>query len=187
VSALVQGQRVSGGFILITGQDGIRYALRPNQVAVIHDADECHDETILRIFRIQRQHGSEVVTGRANLSPLPASTAPGQCVRRSTCGGSGRWATGGRPNSASRAHRLPSIPVRTDRPSRSRGGSSCPRRQGGAPPNDDPWSGSSDRYRIGGVGTASGRFQEGPRLRSLGRTHAVATLPAAASKSSVRP
>jgi hypothetical protein len=46
----VQGQRVSGGFILITGQDGIRYALRPNQIAVIHDADECHDETALRIY-----------------------------------------------------------------------------------------------------------------------------------------
>jgi hypothetical protein len=46
----VQGQRISGGFILITGQDGIRYALRPNQVAVVHDVDECHDETVLRIF-----------------------------------------------------------------------------------------------------------------------------------------
>ena len=29
---------------------GIRYVLRPNQVAVIHDADECHDETVLRIY-----------------------------------------------------------------------------------------------------------------------------------------
>ena len=46
----VQGQRVPGGFILITGQDGVRYALRPNQVAVAHDADECQDETILRIY-----------------------------------------------------------------------------------------------------------------------------------------
>ena len=36
----VQGQRMPGGFILITGQDGIRYALRPNQVALVHDADE---------------------------------------------------------------------------------------------------------------------------------------------------
>jgi hypothetical protein len=44
----VQGQRISGGFILITGQSGIRYA--PNQIAVIHDADECHDETILCIY-----------------------------------------------------------------------------------------------------------------------------------------
>jgi hypothetical protein len=26
------------------------YALRPNQVAVIHDADECEDETILHIY-----------------------------------------------------------------------------------------------------------------------------------------
>jgi hypothetical protein len=39
-----------GGFIVITGQDGIRYALRPNQVAVVHDADECQDETVLRIY-----------------------------------------------------------------------------------------------------------------------------------------
>ena len=46
----VQGQRVPGGFILITGQDGIRYALRPNQVVVVHDADECQDETVLRVY-----------------------------------------------------------------------------------------------------------------------------------------
>ena len=46
----VQGQRMPGGFILITGQSGIRYALRPNQVAVIHEADECRDETVLRIY-----------------------------------------------------------------------------------------------------------------------------------------
>jgi hypothetical protein len=46
----VQGQRVPGGFILVTGQDGVRYALRPNQVAVAHDSDECQDETILRIY-----------------------------------------------------------------------------------------------------------------------------------------
>jgi hypothetical protein len=47
----VQGQRASGGFILITGQDGVRYALRPNQVAVVHDADEWQDETILHLHR----------------------------------------------------------------------------------------------------------------------------------------
>ncbi len=46
----VQGQRVPGGFILITGQEGIRYALRPNQVAVVHGADDCQDETILPIY-----------------------------------------------------------------------------------------------------------------------------------------
>jgi hypothetical protein len=45
-----QSQRVPGGFILITGQDGIRYVLRPNRVTVVHDADECQDETILRIY-----------------------------------------------------------------------------------------------------------------------------------------
>jgi hypothetical protein len=41
---------VLGGFILITGQDGFRYAVRRNQVAVVHDADERKDETILRIY-----------------------------------------------------------------------------------------------------------------------------------------
>jgi hypothetical protein len=29
---------------------GFRYALRPNQVVVVHDAAECQDETILRIY-----------------------------------------------------------------------------------------------------------------------------------------
>ena len=48
--SVAQAQRVPGGFIIITGQDGIRYALRPNQIAVIHDADECQDETILCIY-----------------------------------------------------------------------------------------------------------------------------------------
>jgi hypothetical protein len=46
----VQGNRIAGGFIVITGQDGIRYALRPSQVAVVHDADECQDESVLRIY-----------------------------------------------------------------------------------------------------------------------------------------
>jgi hypothetical protein len=61
----IQGQRVPGGFILITGQDEIRYALRPNQVAVIHDADECRDETVIRIYggNIVRVPCSEEVMG----------------------------------------------------------------------------------------------------------------------------
>jgi hypothetical protein len=41
--------RRSGGFILIAGIDGIRYAVRHNSVAVIHDADECHDETLVQL------------------------------------------------------------------------------------------------------------------------------------------
>ena len=36
----VQGQRTPGGFILITGIGGTRFAVRQNAVAVIHDADE---------------------------------------------------------------------------------------------------------------------------------------------------
>jgi hypothetical protein len=42
----VQGDRIAGGFILITGLDGIRYAVRPQSVGIIHDADECRDETL---------------------------------------------------------------------------------------------------------------------------------------------
>ena len=45
-----QGERIPGGFILITGIDGTRYAVRQNAVAVIHDADECHDETLLQLY-----------------------------------------------------------------------------------------------------------------------------------------
>jgi hypothetical protein len=43
----VQGERIAGGFILITGLDGIRYAVRPQSVGIIRDADECRDETLL--------------------------------------------------------------------------------------------------------------------------------------------
>lgn len=50
-----QGLRVGAGFILITGIDGTRYAVRQHAVAVIHDADECHDETIVQL------HGGHVV------------------------------------------------------------------------------------------------------------------------------
>lgn len=52
----VQGQRVLRGFILVTGQDGIRYALPTESVgALVHDTDECRDETVLRI------HGGYIV------------------------------------------------------------------------------------------------------------------------------
>ena len=51
----VQGERIAGGFILITGIDGARYAVRQQAVTVVHDADECHDETIVQL------HGGHVV------------------------------------------------------------------------------------------------------------------------------
>jgi hypothetical protein len=50
----VQGERVAG-FILITGHDGIRYAVRQHSVAVIRDTDPCHDETLIAL------HGGAVV------------------------------------------------------------------------------------------------------------------------------
>ena len=51
----VQGQRITGGFILITGIDGARYAVRQQAITVIHDADECRDETLVQL------HGGLVV------------------------------------------------------------------------------------------------------------------------------
>jgi hypothetical protein len=51
----VQGERIAGGFILITGLDGIRYAVRPQSVGIMHDADECRDETLIQL------HGGHVV------------------------------------------------------------------------------------------------------------------------------
>lgn len=51
----VQGKRIPGGFILITGLDGVRYAVRPQSVGIPLDADECHDETLIQL------HGGHVV------------------------------------------------------------------------------------------------------------------------------
>ena len=51
----VQGERIPGGFILITGLDGIRYAVRPQSIGIIHHADECRDETLVQL------HGGHVV------------------------------------------------------------------------------------------------------------------------------
>src|SRR5437773_12534882 len=45
----VQGERIAGGFILITGIDGTRYAVRQQAITVVHDADECRDETVLQL------------------------------------------------------------------------------------------------------------------------------------------
>jgi hypothetical protein len=50
-----QGERMAGGFILITSIDGIRYAVRQNAVAVVLDDDECRDEAIMQL------HGGHVV------------------------------------------------------------------------------------------------------------------------------
>jgi hypothetical protein len=43
----VQGERIEPGFILITSLEGIRYAVRPQSLGIIHDADGCRDETIV--------------------------------------------------------------------------------------------------------------------------------------------
>ena len=50
----IQGERVAGGFIRITGLDGIRYAVRQS-IGIVHDADECRDETMIQ------PHGGHVV------------------------------------------------------------------------------------------------------------------------------
>jgi hypothetical protein len=53
--AAVQGERIPGGFVLISGMDGVRYAVRHQSVAVIHDTDPCRDETIVQL------HGGHAV------------------------------------------------------------------------------------------------------------------------------
>ena len=55
VHVAIQGERTAGGFILITGIDGVRYAVRQHTVAIIHDIDECHDETMVQL------HGGHVI------------------------------------------------------------------------------------------------------------------------------
>jgi hypothetical protein len=64
--AATQGQRIGGGFILITGIDGVRYVVRPNAVSVIQDTDECHDETLVFL------HGGVVVRVSATLDEVLA-------------------------------------------------------------------------------------------------------------------
>ena len=49
-----QGERIAG-FILITGIDGIRYALRQHAVSVVSDLDPAQDETLIQL------HGGTVV------------------------------------------------------------------------------------------------------------------------------
>ncbi len=51
----VQGERIAGGFILLTGIDGIRWAVGQQSVAPTHDADECRYETLVQL------HGGHVV------------------------------------------------------------------------------------------------------------------------------
>jgi hypothetical protein len=64
--AAVQGERIPGGFILITGIDGVRYAVRQHAVAVIIDADECRDETLVQL------HGGHVVRVPCSLEEVLA-------------------------------------------------------------------------------------------------------------------
>jgi hypothetical protein len=62
----VQGERTRAGFILITGIDGTRYAVRQQAVTIIHDADECRDETIVQL------HGGHVVRVPCSLDEVLA-------------------------------------------------------------------------------------------------------------------
>ncbi len=59
-----QGDRIAGGFILITALDGIRYAVRTHSVGIIHDADECHDETLVQL------HGGHVLRAPCSLEEV---------------------------------------------------------------------------------------------------------------------
>ncbi len=50
----IQGERIAG-FILITGIDGTRWAVRQHAVTIVADADEAQDETMIHL------HGGHVV------------------------------------------------------------------------------------------------------------------------------
>jgi len=52
---VTQGERLPGGFILITCPDGFRYAVQPSAVGLIQDTDECHDETMVQL------HGGHII------------------------------------------------------------------------------------------------------------------------------
>jgi hypothetical protein len=65
VVAVAQGERIAG-FILITGIDGTRYAVRQNAVAVMLDADECRDEAIVQL------HGGHAVRVSCSLDEMLA-------------------------------------------------------------------------------------------------------------------
>jgi hypothetical protein len=47
VGTPVEGKPMPGGFNPITGIGGIRHAVRPQSVRIIHDADECREETMI--------------------------------------------------------------------------------------------------------------------------------------------
>ena len=61
----IKGERIAG-FILITGIDGIRYAVRQHAVSVISDHDEAQDETSVLL------HGGTVVRVPCSLDEVLA-------------------------------------------------------------------------------------------------------------------
>ena len=73
--AAVQVERIPGGFILITGIDGIRYAARHHAVVVIHDIGECHDET-LDSYMVGPSSGFSWSSGSRDRRLLSSAVAP---------------------------------------------------------------------------------------------------------------
>jgi len=63
------------GFILITELDGMRYAVRPQSIGIIHDADKCRDETL-----VQRRPGPVSARRGARLVHLTIGS-----LRRALC------------------------------------------------------------------------------------------------------
>jgi hypothetical protein len=75
VQMVGQGERIRVGFILITGIDGTRYAVRQQAVTIIHDADECRDETMIcqRGGLLPKATVEQMVAERLYNSPEAAS------------------------------------------------------------------------------------------------------------------
>jgi hypothetical protein len=91
----VQGERIAG-FILITGIDGIRYAVRQHAGSVISDHDEAQDETCVvlhggAVVRVPCSQTEEARSEGVRSEPclyahLPSRAPYGRCVELINCG-----------------------------------------------------------------------------------------------------
>ena len=76
-----QGERTHGGFILITGLDGIRYALRPQSIGIIHDAENAAMKPFCSYaagtWCVCRAHSTRCLAGLPDGRPRRAGARPG--------------------------------------------------------------------------------------------------------------
>ena len=74
----VQGERIPRGFILITDSTA-SVTVRPQTVGIIHDADECRDETLVQL------HGGHAVRVPCPLEKCSAGSPDDRDGQARTC------------------------------------------------------------------------------------------------------